>query len=73
MLLIVTFLTVIPVGMVWARVEHLSLREVSRESEDLARDEGAPQSAKPRKWAVVASNRLEKRGRSLPRTAAGCR
>jgi hypothetical protein len=44
MLLIVTFLTVIPVGMVWARVEHLSLREVSRESEDLAahETEGAP-------------------------------
>ncbi len=44
MLLIVTFLTVIPVGMVWARVEDLSLREVSRESEDLAahETEGAP-------------------------------
>ena len=39
MLLIVSFLTVIPVGMLWARIEHLSLREVSRESEDLAAEQ----------------------------------
>jgi glycosyltransferase 2 family protein len=39
MLLIVSFLTVIPVGLLWARIEHLSLREVSRESEDLAAEQ----------------------------------
>ncbi len=38
-LLIVSFLTVVPVGMLWARIEHLSLREVSRESEDLAAEQ----------------------------------
>jgi glycosyltransferase 2 family protein len=36
MLLIISFLTVIPVGLLWSRIEHLSLREVARESEDLA-------------------------------------
>ena len=34
MLLIVTFICVIPVGLVWARFDHISLRKVSHESED---------------------------------------
>ena len=33
MLLVVTFLCVIPVGLVWARFEHVSLRKISEESE----------------------------------------
>ena len=36
MLLIVTFMCVIPVGLIWARVEHVSLKKVSEESEQLA-------------------------------------
>ena len=35
MLLIVTFLSVIPLGLVWARFEHVSLKNVSEESEKL--------------------------------------
>jgi len=33
MLLIVTYLSVIPMGLIWARMEHISLREVAAESE----------------------------------------
>jgi hypothetical protein len=33
MLLIVTYLSVVPVGLIWARVERISLREVAVESE----------------------------------------
>ncbi len=32
-LLIVTFLSVIPAGLIWARFDHVSLRKVSEESE----------------------------------------
>jgi len=32
-LLIVTFLSIIPVGLIWSRFEHISLRKVSEESE----------------------------------------
>jgi hypothetical protein len=35
LLLIVTFMSVIPVGLIFARVEHVSLRKVARESEHL--------------------------------------
>jgi glycosyltransferase 2 family protein len=34
MLLIVTFLSIIPTGLLWARFDHVSLRKVSHESED---------------------------------------
>ena len=34
MLLIVTFLSVIPTGLIWARFDHVSLRKVSHESEE---------------------------------------
>jgi glycosyltransferase 2 family protein len=34
MLLIVTFLSVIPTGLIWARFDHVSLRKLSHESED---------------------------------------
>jgi glycosyltransferase 2 family protein len=33
MLLIVTFMSVIPVGLIWARFEHVSLKKIARESE----------------------------------------
>jgi glycosyltransferase 2 family protein len=39
MLLIVTFMCVIPVGLVWARVEHVSLKKISEQSEHLGHDE----------------------------------
>lgn len=44
-LLLVTFLAIVPVGLVWARFEHVSLRKVTVESEhageELAKDEPA--------------------------------
>jgi hypothetical protein len=33
MLLIVTFLSIVPVGLVWSRFEHVSLRKIAEESE----------------------------------------
>ncbi len=36
MLLLVTFLSVIPLGLTWARFEHVSIKKVSEESEHLA-------------------------------------
>ena len=32
-LLLVTFLGIIPLGLIWARVEHVSLKKISEESE----------------------------------------
>jgi glycosyltransferase 2 family protein len=43
MLLIVTFMCVIPAGLIWARVEHVSLKKVSEQSEELGH-EGAEQT-----------------------------
>jgi len=44
-LLLVTFLSIIPVGLIWARFEHVSLRKITAESEhasdDLAEDKPA--------------------------------
>jgi len=45
MLLIVTFMCVIPVGLIWARVEHVSLKKVSEQSEELAREDAEPTPA----------------------------
>jgi glycosyltransferase 2 family protein len=44
MLLIVTFMCVIPFGLIWARVEHVSLKKVSEQSEHFSQEEaeGAP-------------------------------
>jgi hypothetical protein len=39
MLLIVTFMCVIPFGLIWARIEHVSLKKVAEESEQLGHDE----------------------------------
>jgi endonuclease/exonuclease/phosphatase (EEP) superfamily protein YafD len=32
-LLVVTFLSIIPIGLIWAQFEHVSLRKISAESE----------------------------------------
>jgi glycosyltransferase 2 family protein len=42
MLLIVTFMCVIPVGLIWARIEHVSLKKVSEQSEQFAHDDAEP-------------------------------
>ena len=44
MLLIVTFLSVIPLGLVWARFEHVSLQQISEESEHLVEESDTPQA-----------------------------
>ena len=59
-LLLVTFLSIMPVGLIWARFEHVSLRKVTAESEH-AGEELAPsgpkphQSCQPSRTAAVAS------------------
>ena len=35
LLLLITFMGVIPVGLIYARIEHVSLRKVAHESEEL--------------------------------------
>jgi hypothetical protein len=40
MLLIVTFLGIVPVGLIWAQVENVSLRRVTAESEVAEAEEG---------------------------------
>jgi hypothetical protein len=39
MLLIVTFMLVIPFGLIWARIEHVSLKKVAEESEQLGHND----------------------------------
>ena len=39
MLLIVTFMSVIPLGLIWARIEHVSLKKVAEQSEHYGHDE----------------------------------
>jgi hypothetical protein len=39
MLLIVTFMCVIPLGLLWARVEHVSLKKVSEQSEQFSQED----------------------------------
>lgn len=39
MLLIVTFMLVIPFGLIWARIEHVSLKKIAEESEQLGHDD----------------------------------
>ena len=46
MLLVVTFLSVIPLGLIWSRIEHVSLRKVSEESEHASEEAlAAPEAA----------------------------
>lgn len=47
-LLLVTFLSIIPVGLIWAQIEHVSLRRITAESEhagDQATEPSPPESA----------------------------
>jgi hypothetical protein len=44
-LLLVTFLSIIPVGLIWARFEHVSLRKVAEESEHVEADLAAEKPA----------------------------
>jgi hypothetical protein len=46
MLLVVTFLGVVPIGLIWAQIEHVSLRKIAVESEHAAEDV-APVAAEP--------------------------
>jgi hypothetical protein len=39
MLLIVTFMSVIPLGLMWARIEHVSLKKISEQSEHFDQNE----------------------------------
>jgi hypothetical protein len=39
MLLIVTFMSVIPLGLIWSRIEHVSLKKISAESEEFVEDD----------------------------------
>jgi len=43
-LLLVTFLSIIPVGLIWAQFEHVSLRKVTAESEEQLADADAAKS-----------------------------
>ena len=36
MLLIVSFLGIVPIGLIWAQVDHISLRQITSESEQAA-------------------------------------
>jgi len=46
-ILIVTFLSVIPIGLLWARFEHVSLRKVSEESEEAGAHTGVESLTAP--------------------------
>lgn len=43
-LLLVTFLAIVPVGLIWAQVEHVSLRKVTEESEHAGEKLKAPEA-----------------------------
>jgi hypothetical protein len=43
MLLVVTFLGIVPVGLIWAQFEHVSLRKVAEESEHAGEEIAAQQ------------------------------
>lgn len=53
MLLIVTFMSIIPVGLIWSRFEHVSLKKVAEESER-AGEQLAHHSEPPRQEAPVS-------------------
>ena len=46
-LLLVTFLSIVPVGLIWAQFEHVSLRKVASESEHASEETTAGAAAKP--------------------------
>jgi uncharacterized membrane protein YtjA (UPF0391 family) len=45
-LLLVTFLSIVPVGLVWARFEHVSLRKITVESEHASEELAEEKPAK---------------------------
>ncbi|MGA8042594.1 MAG: lysylphosphatidylglycerol synthase transmembrane domain-containing protein [Terracidiphilus sp.] len=47
MLLVVTFLSIVPVGLIWAQFEHVSLRKVTAESEHVGDDQMISESPEP--------------------------
>ncbi|MGB7263952.1 MAG: UPF0104 family protein, partial [Terracidiphilus sp.] len=46
-LLLVSFLSIVPIGLIWARFEHVSLRKVTLESEHAEEDLASADSAGP--------------------------
>lgn len=44
-LLVVTFLCIIPVGLIWAQFEHVSLRKITKESEHASEESPADEAA----------------------------
>jgi glycosyltransferase 2 family protein len=46
-LLLVTFLSIIPVGLIWAQFEHVSLRKITAESEHAGEAIGPPHTDLP--------------------------
>jgi len=48
MLLIVTFLSIVPVGLIWAQVENVSLRRIAKDSEEAGETVSAQAVGKPR-------------------------
>jgi hypothetical protein len=46
-LLLVTFLSIVPVGLIWAQLEHVSLRKVAAESDHADEELGAEQATEP--------------------------
>lgn len=46
-LLVATFLSIVPVGLIWAQIEHISLRKVTMESEHAEEDLEAGEAANP--------------------------
>ena len=52
MLLIVTFMCVIPIGLIWARVEHVSLKKISEQSEHFGQEDAG---ADPRRQRSLTS------------------
>jgi hypothetical protein len=50
MLLVVTFLAIVPVGLIWAQFEHVSLRKVTVESEHAGEDLAAEAAVETPEW-----------------------
>jgi hypothetical protein len=46
-LLLVTFLSIVPVGLIWAQFEHVSLRRVAVESGHAGEELAAEEAAEP--------------------------
>ena len=49
-ILLVTFLSIVPIGLVWAQFEHVSLRKITHESEEAGEKLEATESAETPEW-----------------------